>query len=264
MAKKVDFFAEDPGRYERFKLEFTAQGVIDDVIDVLLERHGDALKVRDGEESDLSRLVAGCCFAKAHKTFHATQRLCALGFGEDAAILLRSNVNLLINIFYILKNNEPVERCKEFIDYSVIERKHYLDTAHKEQHSQWMQEISAEQLDEMKKRGNKWKGVTIKARAASMGEGASLLHYSQGYQLYSSMEHADVMVLVGYMDHDETGLMLSSAARDDYIGLVLAHNFLVMADLLVAAINYFGIPCPELVEKLHKTYRALNQSMKDR
>jgi hypothetical protein len=69
MANEMNFFAEDPGRYERCKQEFTAQGVIDDVVDVLLERHADALKLRDGEENDLSRLVGGFCFAKAHKTF---------------------------------------------------------------------------------------------------------------------------------------------------------------------------------------------------
>src|SRR6266850_6445417 len=103
MANEVNFFAQDPGRYKRFKQEFTAQGIIDDVVDVLLERHADALKLRDGEENDLSRLVGGFCFAKAHKTFHATQRLCALGFGEDAALLLRSNINLLIK--YLLYTN---------------------------------------------------------------------------------------------------------------------------------------------------------------
>lgn len=151
MGNEVNLFAEDPGRYERFKQEFNAQHVIDDVIDVLLERYGDALKTRDEEEKDyLSRLVAGFCFAKAHKTFHATQRLCALGFGEDAALLLRSNINLLINMYFILKNDNPVERCKEFIDYSIIERQHYLDSAHKGQQPGRMKEIGAEKLDEMK------------------------------------------------------------------------------------------------------------------
>ena len=255
---EVDFFAEDPGRYERFKQEFTAQHVIDDVIDVLLERHGDALIPRGGEERDLSRLVAGFCFAKAHKTFQATQRLCALGFGEDAVLLLRSNINLLINMYFILKSDEPVERCEEFIAYSISERKRYLDEAHKGQQPQWMKRIGAEKLDEMKLRGNKWKGVKINKRAESMGTGACLLHYRQGYRFYSSLEHADVMALVGYMDENETGLMLSSAVRDDYIGLVLVHNYLVMADLLVATINYFGVQCPDLVEKLSTTYKALD------
>src|SRR6266850_8595023 len=96
MANEVNFFAQDPGRYKRFKQEFTAQGIIDDVVDVLLERHADALKLRDGEENDLSRLVGGFCFAKAHKTFHATQRLCALGFGEEAAFIGRYLRNLRV------------------------------------------------------------------------------------------------------------------------------------------------------------------------
>ena len=166
-------------------------------------------------------------------------------------------------MYFILKNDNPVERCKEFIDYSIIERQHYLDSAHKGQQPGRMKEIGAEKLDEMKIRGNKWKGVKINKRAESMGTRACLLHYRQGYQFYSSLEHADVMALAGYMDENETGLTVSSAASDDYIGLVLVHNFLVMADLLVAAINYFGIQCPDLVEKLKRTYEAF-EALADR
>jgi hypothetical protein len=136
-----------------------------------------------------------------------------------------------------LKSDEPVKRCEEFIEYSICERKRYLDDAHEGQQPQWIRKTGDEKLNGMKIRGNKWKGVTIKKRAESMGTRACLLHYTQGYQFYSSLEHADVMALVGYMDDSETDLTLSSAASDDYIGLVLAHNFLVMADLLVAVIH---------------------------
>jgi hypothetical protein len=100
MVQEINFFAEDPGRYERFQQHFIAQNIIDDVIDEICEQHGDALKEREGGEIDLSRLVGGLCFGKAHKTSHATIRLCALGLGEDAAILLRSNINILT--IYIL------------------------------------------------------------------------------------------------------------------------------------------------------------------
>src|SRR6267142_2368879 len=119
MAQEINFFAEDPGRYERFQKHFITQNIIDDVIDEICEKHSDVLKEREGEERDLSRLISGLCFGKAHKTFHAIIRLCALGLGEDAAILLRSNINLLINIYYILRDDNSVECCKEFSDYSL-------------------------------------------------------------------------------------------------------------------------------------------------
>jgi len=263
MDKEVDLFADDPGRFERFRLEFMSQRVIDDVMDAMFERYGEALKPRDGKEKELYRLVVGFCFAKAHKTFHATQRLCALGFGEDAAILLRSNINLLINMHFILRNDDPVERCKEFIDYSVHERRRYIDSAYQAKQPEWMEKVGTENPDEMKARVYKWKGNKIRTRAKSMGDERFLLHYTQGYKFYSSIEHADVMALVGYIDENETGFTANSAARDDYIGLVLTHNVLVMGDILIGAINYFGLPCPDLVEKLTATYQALNRHAQD-
>ena len=127
MAPEINFFAEDLGRYERFQQEFIAQTIIEDVLDEILDRHGSALKEREGEERDLSRLIFGFCFGKAHKTFQAIIRLCALGLGEDAAILLRSNINLLINIYFILKDINPIECSKAFIDYSTMERRKYFE-----------------------------------------------------------------------------------------------------------------------------------------
>ena len=153
MVQEINFFTEDHGRYERFQQEFVAQNVIEDVIDEILERHGDALKEREGEGRDLSRLVGGFCFGKAHKTFQAIIRLCALGFGEDAATLLRSNINLLINIYFILNNANPIERCDEFIAYSIYERMKYIDNAHGGKQPEWMKKISieVEGLDQIKK-----------------------------------------------------------------------------------------------------------------
>ncbi|KFI23944.1 hypothetical protein [Nitrosococcus oceani] len=98
MEHGIDFFAEDPGRYERFQQEFRAQNILGDCINEIIDQHGDKLELRDGEERDLSLLVASAFFGKAQKTFQAVIRLCALGFGEDALILVRSNINLLINI----------------------------------------------------------------------------------------------------------------------------------------------------------------------
>jgi len=260
MGKEINFFAEDPGRYERFQQEFRAQHIIEDVLDEILARHRDALKEREGEERDLSRLIGGLCFGKAHKTFQAIIRLCALGLGEDAAILLRSNINLLINVYFILKDTDPIERCNEFVDYSLSERMRYIDDAHEGKFPEWMKKISIENKKRIKDRARKWSKNRIKDRAKKMDDSSYLLHYRQGYQLYSSLEHADVMALSGYV-HDENGtnLRISSGPSDDYIGVVLVHNYAVMADLLVAVMNYYGIQRADLVEKLHRVWRALDQ-----
>ena len=45
----------------------------------------------------------------------AIERLCLLGYGEDAAVLLRSNVNLLANVAYIVTDEQPNERAAEYM-----------------------------------------------------------------------------------------------------------------------------------------------------
>jgi hypothetical protein len=116
-----------------------------------------------------------------------------------------------------------------------------------------------DEFTQIKNQAKKWP-KNIKDRAKSLGPKAFLLRYSQGYQLYSSLEHADVMALSGYIqDESETSLLIGSAPSDDYVGLVLAHNFLVMADLLIAAMNYFGIQRLDIQEKLTTTWEGFNR-----
>src|SRR3989338_4905478 len=124
MSPETDVFADDPGRFQRFEREFRAQNFLGDLVNEILDRHEHKLKVKDGEERDLSLLISAS-FGKGLKTFQAISRLCALGYGEDAIILLRSNVNLLINTRFILSDKNPAERAKEFIAYSVKERLKY-------------------------------------------------------------------------------------------------------------------------------------------
>ena len=122
-----------------------------------------------------------------------------------------------------------------------------------------MQKISEDEFTQIKQRAKKWSDRSIAIRAKRMGNPAFLLHYRQGYQLYSSIEHADVMALSGYIQDEETNLLINSGPSDAYVGLVLADNFRVMADLLVAAMNYFGIQHLDIREKLTTTWEGLNR-----
>jgi len=92
MTQDINFFAEDPGRYERFQQEFKAQNILGDLINEVFDQYNSKLNMRDGNERDLSILVAAAFFGKAQKTFQTIMRLCALGCGEDAIVLLRSNI----------------------------------------------------------------------------------------------------------------------------------------------------------------------------
>lgn len=253
MSPEIDLFADDPERFQRFRREFRAQNILGDLVNEVLEQHGDKLKLKDGEEHDLSLLVAAS-FGKGLKTFQSIARLCALGFGEDALILLRSNVNLLINTRFILSDEYPVARANEFIAYSIRERLKYFDFGHGGQRPQWTERVN---LEEVGQYAQKWERLSIETRAKRVPR----FHYAQGYRLYSSIEHSDAMALNAYItEWDQTGPRIESGPSYEYIGVALIHSFGVMADLLPAVMNYFGIQRSDIVETLQNTWVELGQA----
>ena len=86
-------------RHARFAPLFRLQSDVGDRVNRILDEEAAKLRVRAGEDHLLSSLM-GPLLGKAMKNFQAITRLCVLGFGEDAAVLLRSNVNLLVNLVY--------------------------------------------------------------------------------------------------------------------------------------------------------------------
>src|SRR5713226_5116717 len=100
--------------FRRFHRLFKAQSELWDASNELLDHH--PVKVRAGDEHDLSLFVAAS-LGKALKTFDGINQLCMAGWGEDALVLLRSSVNLLINLGFILGDPQPIERVADFIAY---------------------------------------------------------------------------------------------------------------------------------------------------
>ncbi|KFI23945.1 hypothetical protein [Nitrosococcus oceani] len=114
-------------------------------------------------------------------------------------------------------------------------------------------------IDKIKERAKQWE-TKIKTRAESMPQSASLLHYDQGYRLYSSLEHSDTMAIDAYIqERDKPSRLINSGPSDTYIDIALTHNFVAMADLFIAVMNYFDIQRPDIAEKLITIWRALDR-----
>lgn len=116
-------------RYRRFEQLFSAIGSLGDRINEIIDT--EALKLKK-EHGPVLSLVIALSFGKALKTLQAIDRLCLMGYGEDALVLLRSNVNLLINTAYILSGPDPTERAKDFLAYSVRERVKFLKNTYQQ------------------------------------------------------------------------------------------------------------------------------------
>lgn len=238
-------------RYKRFEFLFHAQNTLGDLLNDVLVNHEEQLKIREGEEHDVSLLVA-TSLGKAMKTFQAIVRLCLIGYGEDALLLLRSNINLHINAAYVLMAADPIDRAKDFVAYSYRERVKYLKIAHEVTSPPWKTNMSDE---ETKRRAEAWEKVSLSERARAS---AASFHYDIGYRIYSSFDHSDAFALNDYIeDWNEKGPVIQSGASDNHIGIALVHSFGVMADLLMLVCQYFAIERPDIREKLAPMWKDL-------
>src|SRR5262250_1814483 len=113
-------------RVERFRGLFDSTARLGDLINAFLDQHEDLMEFRRDDTTRDVGMVVVASFGKALKTFQAIGRLCASGYGEDALLLVRANVNLMINLRYILSAPDPTERVKNFIAYSYAERERLL------------------------------------------------------------------------------------------------------------------------------------------
>src|SRR5712691_6202398 len=189
---------------------------------------------RQGSDRPLSVLM-GPLLGKAMKTFAAIERLCLLGYGEDAAVLLRSNVNLLVSVAYIVKDDKPNERAAEYIaDAWRLFRVFFRDAYGKEIEAADLP-FPPKQLQELSER---WRQVTIETRAKRIPE----RHYKIGYRFYSAIEHSDALAVGGYIgEHNEAGQAIESGPSDSHIEVVLAHSADVMTAILDVVCQYWKI-----------------------
>lgn len=94
--------------------------------DLLREIKGPLLRASIDQNNTYASLVS--FFAgKACKTHEAIVILAERGYGQDAGILLRGLVNLVINAYWIAK--DPAARSERYIDYDWILRLQSADIA---------------------------------------------------------------------------------------------------------------------------------------
>jgi Family of unknown function (DUF5677) len=230
-------------RYERFRSLFRAHDTLGDLINNVLDKDGERMKVRDGRERLLSMLVS-TALGRGMKDAQAIVRLCLLGFGEQAMIVLRSSVNLVINLGYIVADDDPPERAEEFLAFSYREQSRFLRDVYG-QTMEWMPHLTAE---ERERRANAWDGPRIRGRAARVPA-----HHYNAYRFYSAYEHADALTLAEMIErYDEHGPFINAGPRDAYVDMTLADSYAVMTLLLQIVCRYFGIERPDVFEELRR------------
>jgi uncharacterized protein DUF5677 len=248
----ADFLDGVSERYGRLPALFDATGRLAELINAFLDQHEELMEFRRDDATRDLGLIVVASFGKALKTFQAIGRLAVFGYGEDALVLVRTNVNLLINLNYVLSAPDPTERVKDFIAYSYTERVHLVKDAYGET-LQWKPDGMSD--EEIKERTVQWKKVGIAERA----RGAPPLHYLRGYKLYSSFEHSDALALDTYATIHEDGFILIEAGeRDEHVGMALLHSWSVMAEVLVSVGRYLRVEIPDTKREFEETWPRLH------
>lgn len=238
-------------RMQRFSNEFSALRILIESVNQINTMHPGEVRLRGARPNrDLDQVVAGS-FAKAAKSFYAINKLCSLGYGEDALILLRSNVNLMINLGYVLARDSP-QRASDFTAHSVqVFIKYHNDTQRAV--PTWCAEMDQNELN---RRASRWARVTVKSRAKEV-EGL-YPYYAHLYTFYSSIEHSDGWALCRYLGRQgQGGPVIDIEPSDEIVATALRHNFLIMKSTLVLFCSHFGIAEPEIFARLDAVWQAL-------
>ena len=234
-------------RFQRFRRLFDAVGSLSDRLNEVIDTESLTWRHKPDEPA-LLFLVVSAAFGKALKTFQAIERLCVLGYGEDALIILRSNVNLLINTANILSAPDPHDRVRDFLAYALHERRRFLKGTYNIA-LPWTPPFSDEEIES---RAKQWGTIADRAKSTTP------FHYFEGYKLYSSFEHSDAFALDNYFtDWNERGPMIHSTESDTNVGLAIGHSYGVMADIFTMVLRFFRIDRPDIERELRETWPTL-------
>jgi hypothetical protein len=240
-------------RFVRFRPLFDAVAFALDKMHTAFEEHGDVIKVGQGPERNLSLLVPLFVLGKGRKTCSAARHLCWLGYGEDAAILVRANLNLLINLGYIAGDSDPVRRADEFLAYSYAEREKFFRLGYGEK-MPIGPPVPADQLAAYVKA---WKDASIETKAQQAG--LRTFHYARGYRYFSSLEHSDAFALNTLLgDWNEVGPVIRGE-DDQGVDLALFIDFLVACDLTLAMLQFYRIDHTNLASEFRAKMQELEE-----
>ena len=207
-----------------------------------------ALLGRLVDSSDVLAWVTAFLAGKATKTHEAATILAGLGFGQDAGLLVRSMLDLLVTLKWILQ--DPIVRAQMYVDYDAITRQRadrvvtsrpdLLGTAGRptaEELEATRAEIDARAAEVKQKYGYDRRDRFSKKSIAEMAEEVGMTgDYDFAYRLLSNLEHSSARSSIAYLERDEKGrLSINLGPSDNYVPEVLGTAYSQLARTYLAA-----------------------------
>jgi hypothetical protein len=229
--------------------------------DIIFDRYGDILEfanslikssasMLDGENcNSLPRAIAVYHFAKSLNYLEAIFILSSHGHAREAMVLLRSQLNLLINFKWLLVDGSE-ERMTRFADFEVIIKKKTME-AIKEFGSLPYDEktfhIHDEEFERVKKKYNltkpkdfyAWSGKTISQMANDVG---MTTHYQIVYRKTSEFDHTGPASVRDYLDDTQPPkVIVKIGPKDEYIDFVLLSSLEYFIDTKIMTMELFSL-----------------------
>jgi len=190
------------------------------------------------QPENLQQAQAVLAFGKGYKTHGAILILCEKGYGEDAAILSRSLLELSLSTVYIMEDTTGLA-AKRYFEYDYILREKmykYLVTKDDlkkeleekiesfEGHNATIKEVQEKAAEvklgySKKELGrNNWSGKTVKEIASAVGR-EDLFHTV--YSLQCSLSHSDASVANNYYKEEEEVSFIEIGSSENWISTTL-------------------------------------------
>jgi len=211
------------------------------------------LKVPDDQESCL-RLAIMLLAAKGVKTAHAIALLLTKGLIEDAAVLLRSMMEVVINMKYIAASKD---RARAYLDYEAVARHKMTQVMKKQGYD--VSSVEAERAaayesvkDKFPDDYKDWSQSSIRKMAKSVGFGE---HYELVYGLLCDFAHAGPMSTSDYADVSDDGdthTLSESGAAIGWFEAVTAQAAAFLVEIAEELRTTFGEPPADVIEPYHR------------
>jgi len=230
--------------------------------------------------------VAIFFFTKAIKTNAAIWHLCADGYGEDAAILVRSLFNLVVNYYFILSQDSG-NRAIEFIEHHKITRKQIHDVIKKwpdkfsdvkiaNNKEKEIQQEAVEVVERYKFDPRKpWSRKSILAMSKDIDAHSEPNNHSfeQNYDILytylSDFEHSNVMSSGSYLSEDSNGWIANVNPSEELVQENLATSAGLLLMIAEKFYNIFELKYEkelqdflERLEKLGKPLLAAKENLR--
>ena len=190
--------------------------------------------------------------ANSLKTFAAVCRLCVLGFGEDAQVLLRANINLLINLKYILDDPNPILRANELLASTHRNRQTFFRLGYGKTDMPVPPPVAEDQLTEF---ADAWARTSLETKAERAG--LKDFYYTKGYRYFSSMEHSEAFALNEYLEEwGEVGPRLRGES-DNGVSMALLWNYSIAEDIFFQFCRYYRIEREDIRNAVQERLKQL-------